>query len=1283
MNDLPRLSSREQLDRIAARRILVLDGAMGTMIQAYRLPSGEPLSESDFRGSRFLNHPVNLKGCNDVLCLTMPEVIGSIHEAYLEAGADIIETCSFNSTSISLAGYGIAGLAREISAAAASIARKAADRFSTAEKPRFVAGSMGPTGKSGSMSPDIDDPGKRAVTWDELEAAFYDNARGLLDGGADILLIETVFDTLNAKAAIAAVKRLEAERRTAVPIMISATVSDASGRVLSGQTMEAFCVSVIHAKPWSIGLNCSFGAEKLIAPIRRLSEIAPCLVSAHPNAGLPNQLGLYDEMPETMCHHIEEYMKDGLANILGGCCGSTPAHIAAIARASEAYKPRTVPAAGKRETVLAGLDTLHINSGTAARGGSSFIRVGERGNVAGCKKFLDLVRGGKYEDALNILQEMIDGPTNGTPDKMPNKTTGGKGAREGAAIINIGMDDPMLDAGTVMPRFLNVALADPEIARLPFMIDSSRWEVIEAALKCIQGKALINSISLKEGEAEFLRKARLAQTYGAAVVVMLFDEQGQAAGFERKIEIAGRAYRLLTENGFPAEDIVFDPNVLTIVTGIPEHDSYALGFIRACSWIREHCPGVQIIGGISNLSFSFRGNNRVREAMHAVFLHHAVKAGLTMAIVNPGTLLSYGEIDPELRDAVEDVILCARTESGGSPSTPPSQTPQERLIALAVKIRNEARAAGSVREKKEADWRALDAEERVVHALIRGIDNFIEADVLELKSRYARCFQIVEGPLMRGMKDVGDRFGAGEMYLPQVIRSARVMKKAVAALEPFIREEKALAASAGASPDGAKIILATVKGDVHDIGKNIVGVVLGCNGYDIIDMGVMVPAEQIVERAVNENAAAVGLSGLITPSLDEMVIVAREMEKRGLRIPILIGGATTSIVHTALRISPEYSGPVVYIPDAGHSAEAAGSLLSETARPRFLAGLEDRYREAAALHKTIVSKRELLSLEQARENRFSIIRDVPEPKEKTIREFGNYPVERVVPFIDWKAFLRSWEMDASGAGHAGNRESAPAFSAAEKLLSDAKLMLDRVAAEGLLCLRGVIGFFPAASEDEDIIVYDECRHKVPKERAHFCFLRNQEKKQPGLANLCLADFVSPWPAPDKGGASPAGKAPGWIGLFALGAGFGLKETGDAFRARRDDYGTLLLSSLANSLAEAFSEEMHLRVQREFWGYNPEAPGGKGGIRPTFGYPACPDHNDKRLAFALLDAQKRCGFELTDSAMIVPAASVCGMYIAHPDSRYFGPGMTGDDQIAEWARRKGIDVDEARKRIGQV
>ncbi|MDR1128648.1 MAG: methionine synthase, partial [Treponema sp.] len=1020
MNVFPRLSVRERLDRIAAERILILDGAMGTMVQAYRLPSGECLSEADFRGDRLANHPVNLKSCSDVLCLTRPEVISSIHEAYLEAGADIIETCSLNATSVSLADYGIADLAYEISAAAAALARKAADRFSTDERPRFVAGSIGPTSKSGSMSPYIDDPGKRAIGWDELEAAFYDNARGLLDGGADILLIETIFDTLNAKAAVAAIRRLESERQIAVPLMISATVSNTAGRVLSGQTMEAFCASMSHAKPWSIGLNCSFGAEKLIIPIRRLSEIAPCLVSAYPNAGLPNQLGGYDETPEIMCGHLEEYMKEGLANILGGCCGSTPAHIAAIAGAAKACKPRRVPAA-RRETVLAGYEALRINSGTVAAGagdGFPFVRIGERANVSGCKEFLEFIRAGDYETALGILQDMAD---------------------QGAAIINVGMDDPLLDAVAVMPHFLNIALADPEIARLPLMIDSSRWEVIEAALKCIQGKALVNSISLKDGEAEFLRRARAARTYGAAVVVMLFDEKGQAVTFERKTEIAGRAYRLLMEDGFPAEDIVFDPNVLTIVTGIPEHDSYAFAFIRACSWIREHYPGVQITGGISNLSFSFRGNRQVREAMHAVFLHHAAGAGLTMAIVNPGTLLPYDKVDRELRDAVEDVIFCAGTETGGSPPAVPArpaQNPQERLVSLAVGIKNKAQGVDPAGGKTEAGWRGLDAEERVFHAMICGIDDFIEADVLELKNRCERCFQIVEGPLMRGMKEVGDRFGAGKMYLPQVIRSARVMKKAVAALEPFIRKEKALAVSAGAGgnsagvlPGGAKILLATVKGDVHDIGKNITGVVLDCNGYDIVDLGVMVPAGQIIERAVSENAAAVGLSGLITPSLDEMAVVARGMEKRGLKIPLLIGGAAASVIHTALRLAPEYSGPVVYIPDAGRSAGAVGSLLSDAARPGFLAALETRYREALAFHETITAKRELLSLEQARQNRFSQAWAAPEPKEKNIREFDNYPVERVIPFINWKAFLNFWEMGASGISGGAGQDSAQACSA--------------------------------------------------------------------------------------------------------------------------------------------------------------------------------------------------------------------------------------------------------------
>ncbi|GHV88446.1 methionine synthase [Spirochaetia bacterium] len=1315
------MTTRQTLDAIAAKRILILDGAMGTMVQTWHL------TEDDFRGSRFADHRVNLSGCNDLLCLTRPDVISAIHEAYLEAGADIIESCSFNATSVSLADYGIGDLAYEINAAAAALARNAADKFSTAERPRFVAGSMGPTSKSGSMSPDMDDPGKRAVTWDELEAAFYDSARGLIDGGADLLLLETCFDTLNAKAAIAAINRLREERAVDrrpidIPLMISATVSDAAGRVLSGQTVEAFCVSVLHADPWSIGLNCSFGAEKLKVHIRDLAAIAPCRISVHPNAGLPNQMGAYDETPETMAHRMEEYFTEGLVNIVGGCCGSTPPHIAAIAEKAKNYRPRVIPKA-KPETVLAGLEVLKVSAtakgaaglevlsvngasgaakkvpgttGTDASGKvpgtcpakPGLVNIGERTNVAGCRKFLTLIQEEKYDEALSIARDMIE---------------------NGASIINIGMDDALLDAQTAMKAFLNLALSDPDIARVPVMIDSSRWEVIETGLKCVQGKALVNSISLKEGEAEFLRRARRARNFGAAVVVMLFDEQGQAVSYERKIEIAGRAYALLTGDGFPPEDIVFDPNVLSIVTGIPEHDVYALNFIRACSWIRDNCPGVQISGGISNLSFSFRGNDTVREAMHSVFLKHAVAAGLTMAIVNPAGLISYDEIDPELRDAVEAVILGQGSSEGPMDFSPSAA---DRLLTLALKIKNDGpssggsgKASGSGANEKAdtTNWRTKAPADRIIHAMIKGIDEYIEADVLELRPRYERSLEVVEGPLMQGMKEVGDRFGEGKMYLPQVIRSARVMKKAVAALEPFIQREKAEAAR-NAAPDNvdrdgggnskgctngdsgssniagantnAKILLATVKGDVHDIGKNIVGVVLGCNGYDIVDLGVMVPAEQILETAIKEKVGVIGLSGLITPSLDEMVKIAKALEQQGIPIPLLIGGATTSIAHTALRIAPEYSGPVVYVSDAGRSAEAVRALLSDTARPRFLETLERQYREAAALHETIQAHRELLPLEAARNNRITLSYTAPEPAVKTIQEFTDYPITRVIPHIDWSGFLHAWDMHST-AGSAAKEST-------EKLLEDAKAILAAIVDEKLLYLRGVIGFFPALSEGDDVLLFNPNSNTAANaEIARFSFLRNQEKKRAGGANPCLADFITP------GGQRIANSQhkTGWLGLFALSAGFGLKEAEAEYKARHDDYGALLLASLANSLAEAFSAELHLRVQDEFWGYGKgadEKPGGTiAGIRPAFGYPACPDHEDKRTAFELLQAQKRCGLELTESAMIIPAASVCGMYIANPGAYYFGAGAAGEDQLKDWAQRKGISTEEGRRRIGRI
>jgi 5-methyltetrahydrofolate--homocysteine methyltransferase len=1249
------MNTRERLNQIAAERILILDGAMGSMIQTYQL------TEEDFRCRRFAAHPRNLLGCNDLLCLTMPELIEKIHVAYLEAGADIIETCSFNATAVSLGDYGLEDLAYEISAAAARTARAAADRYSTAEKPRFVAGSMGPTAKSGSISPDMDDPGKRSIGWDELEAAYYENARGLLDGGADILLIETVFDTLNAKAAISAVSRLLRERQGRAPaladfpLMISATIADAAGRLLSGQTVEAFCISVLHADPWALGLNCSFGAEGLRPSLMELAAAAPCLVSAYPNAGLLNQAGEYDETPEAMALQAERSIQQGLVNILGGCCGSTPAHIAAIAGAARGAAPRIPPP--RKGAFLAGLEGLEL--------GRDFTLVGERAHAPGSRKFLKMIQEERYRDALAVVRKMID---------------------QGARVINLCMDDAFLDAPRVMKRFLNLALSDPDIARLPFMIDSSRWEALEAGLKCLQGKGLVNSLSLKEGEEEFLRKALLARSYGAAVVVMLFDEEGQAGTYQRRIGIAGRSYALLTGAGFPPEDIVFDPNVFAIATGIPEHDRYALDFIDACRWIRCHCPGAQISAGVSNLSYSFRGNDRVREAMHAVFIKHAHEAGLTMAIVNPAEI-SYEEVEPSLRRAVEDLILC---------KSPDPDQAVEQVLALALE--SKGRAAGSDGGAALA-WRTLPVEERIRHAMIKGQDDYIEADIREARGVFARSLDVVEGPLMRGMQEVGDLFSQGEMFLPQVIRSARVMKKAVAALEPFMEEEKASLPAGpqagGIAPlpsvngeecesppsgagGGGRILLATVKGDVHDIGKNIVGVVLGCNGYEILDLGVMVPPERIIEAAQREKAAVIGLSGLIAPSLDEMVRTAREMERQGLTIPLLIGGAAAGLAYTALRIAPEYSGPVVYVPDASRSAAVVRSLLSETARPRFLEELEGRYREAAAHHQAIQDRRELLPLEEARKNRLPPETGViPEPRARGIMEFQDYPLERIIPALDWKGFLRAWDMSPWKEGFSGKAPEREQEEA--RLLEEARAVLEQVRARGLLKLRGALGFFPASSRGDDLILYAPPEGGGPgPERARFSFLRSQEKKRAGGPNPCLADFIPPEPGR------------GWIGLFALSAGFGLKEAEAEARSRHDDYGALILAALANSLAEAFTEDLHLRVRRELWGYAPEerlsgeeiARGAYQGIRPAFGYPACPDHQDKGIAFDLLGVREKCGMELTPTGMIVPAASVCGMFFSSPRAHYFGLGALGEDQMADWADRKGVSVEEARRRIGR-
>ena len=1251
---------REKIKHLASKRILILDGSMGVFIQQYRTSSGKPLSEDDFRGiagggkqgERFKDHPAALKGCNDLLCLTMPDIISGIHEAYLKAGADIIETNSFNANAVSLADYGLADLSYEISAAAAALARNAADSFSTPDKPRFVAGSISCTAKGLSIPIDMGDPGKRAISWDELEAAYYDNARGLVDGGSDLILIETIFDTLNAKAAIFAVRRLEEERGIDIPVILSATVLNSGGRLLSGQTLEAFCVSVLHADPLALGLNCSFGAGQLTSHIAAISAAAPCLVSAYPNAGFPDQTGVYDESPEAMADHVEEYLRERLVNIVGGCCGSMPAHIAAIAERAEKYHPRPLPVLPKK-TQLAGLEVLEVSR---ERG---LTTIGERCNVAGSPGFLKLIKEGNYEGAAGIAREM---------------------AESGAAIIDVCMDDPLLDVKAAMTGFLNFALHYPDLARLPMMIDSSDWGVIEAGLQCLQGKGLVNSISLKDGEAEFLRRARLARAYGAAVVVMLIDEQGQALSYERRIEVAARSWKLLTDALFPPEDIVFDPIVLAAGTGINETETHTPDFMRSCAWIRDNCPGAQISGGISNLSCGFRGNETIREAMHAVFIKHALEQGLSMAIVNPAALVSYDEIDKELRLAVEDLILNAPPAEGAEVTEEAAgkQDPLERLLSFA-----ETGDGDSIpgQWKNYPVWRGLPVEERILYAMIRGIEDYIAEDIEELKGLYRRPLEILDGPLLRCLREVGDRFGAGRMFLPQLIRAARLMKKAVAIIEPYMES------AADQTPAKARILIATVKGDVHDIGKNIVALVLGFSGHEVIDMGVMAPAEKILEKAKSEKVDFIGLSGLISLSLGEMIHVAREMERQKFSIPLLIGGAAASLAHTVLRIAPEYSGPVVYIHDAGHVPAAIRALLSPTERPLFLEELKKSYTGTLIRHDAIRRKENILPLEEARKNKvrlswsdhlsssrsgknflhLSEILECPQEPEcpPHIITLNGYSLERIIPHLDWTSFVQTWDLAANTypAAYSGESREEKEKSL-QKLLEDAKALLSKITDEKILSLRGVLGFFPAYSEGDDVV--------LPDDEERFIFPRNQERKPNDAPNPCLADFILPRELYNRGAAATTPNPAACLGLFALSAGFGLREAEDEYRRSGDDYSALLLAGLANSLAEAFSENVYRRLSRAWGG---------GGTRPVFGYPACPDHLDKETAFKILGARQRCGLELTESGMIIPAASVCGMYMAQPGSYYFNAGIMGEDQLNDWAGRKGITPDEARTRLG--
>ena len=1212
-----------------ARRILVLDGAMGTMVQRYRL------TEAEYRGERFAAHGTDLKGNNDLLTLTRPQVIREIHGQYLAAGADILETNTFNATTISQADYRLEPLAHELNLEGARLARSVADEFTAKDpsRPRFVAGVLGPMNRTLSLSPDVNDPGFRAVTFDQVKDAYAEAARGLVAGGADILLVETIFDTLNAKAALFAIDELFETLGFRLPVMISGTITDASGRTLSGQTPEAFWNSVRHAKPLAIGFNCALGARQLRPHVEEIARLADCLVSAHPNAGLPNAMAEYDELPAETAAFIREWADAGWLNITGGCCGTTPAHIEAIARIVAGVAPRAVPRIAPKLR-LAGLEPCNIGED------SLFVNVGERTNVTGSKLFARLVLAGDYAEALAVARQQVE---------------------NGAQVIDVNMDEAMLDSAAAMTKFLNLVAAEPDIARVPIMIDSSKWSVIEAGLKCVQGKAIVNSISLKEGEAEFVRHATLARRYGAAVVVMAFDEKGQADTLERKKSICKRSYDLLVDRvGFAPEDIIFDPNVFAVATGIEEHNRYGLDYIEAVAWIHRHLPHAKTSGGVSNLSFSFRGNEPVREAMHTAFLYHAGKAGMTMGIVNAGQLGVYAEIPPELLERVEDVIFDRRPDA------------TERLVGFAESFKGQKKDAA-----EDLAWRAAPVEQRLAHALVKGITQWIVEDTEEARAKAARPIQVIEGPLMDGMNVVGDLFGAGKMFLPQVVKSARVMKQAVAHLVPFIEEEKRRLGSADAKAKG-KVVMATVKGDVHDIGKNIVGVVLQCNNFEVIDLGVMVPAERILDTAEKEGADMVGLSGLITPSLEEMAHVAREMERRGMRIPLLIGGATTSRTHTAVKIEPHYSGPTVWVPDASRAVGVATQLASEDGRDAFVADTRADYTRVRDAHARKTGQKSV-SLEAARANAARIDwagYRPPRPARTGRTTLRNYPLEKLVPFIDWGPFFQSWDL----AGRFPQILEDPVVGeAARNVHREGLAMLDRVVKGRWLTANGVFGLYPANAEGDDIEIY------AGESRDHVLMtwhnLRQQNEKPAGNPNLCLADFVAPR---DSG-------VPDWIGAFAVTAGGGIDERVKAYESKGDDFSAILLKAIADRLAEAFAEHLHHLVRTDHWGYaageslSNEALIAEeyAGIRPAPGYPACPDHTEKGDLFGLLDAPGEAGIVLTESFAMVPTAAVSGFYLSHPQARYFAVGKVERDQVADYAHRKGMDLAACERWLAPV
>jgi 5-methyltetrahydrofolate--homocysteine methyltransferase len=1220
----------DELAGLLRQRILILDGAMGTMVQQHSLV------EADYRGTRFAAHGKDLKGNNDLLLLTRPDVIGGIHEEYLAAGADIIETNTFNATRISQAEYGLEALAFELNVEGARLARKAADKYSSADKPRFVAGVLGPTSRTASLSPQVNDPGFRNVTFDELVESYVEASRGLTEGGADILLVETIFDTLNAKAALFGIEKFFDEAGRRWPIMISGTITDASGRTLSGQTAEAFWNSLRHSKPLSFGLNCALGAKELRQYVEELSRICDCFVSAHPNAGLPNAFGGYDESPEALAAEIGEWghggKNGGLVNSAGGCCGTTPAHIKAIAAALEGVTPR-VPPADPHRLSLSGLEPFNLAEDAL------FVNVGERTNVTGSKAFARMILEGRFDDALSVARQQVE---------------------NGAQVVDINMDEAMLDSKAAMGRFLNLVASEPDISRVPIMLDSSKWEVIEAGLKCIQGKGVVNSISMKEGEAKFLEQARLCRRYGAAAIVMAFDEQGQADTCERKISICQRAYTLLVEDGFPPEDIIFDANIFAIATGIPEHDNYAVDFIEAVSWIKANLPHAKTSGGVSNVSFSFRGNDAVREAIHTVFLYHAVKAGLTMGIVNAGQLGIYDDLDPALREKVEDVVLNRKPGAG------------EALVEFAQTVKGQAKE-----QVQDLAWREWPVEKRLEHALVKGITEYVVADTEECRAALTAAgappLAVIEGPLMAGMNVVGDLFGAGKMFLPQVVKSARVMKQAVGHLLPYIEAEKL---RTGVTSKG-RIVMATVKGDVHDIGKNIVGVVLGCNGYEIFDLGVMVSCEKILHAAREHGAQAIGLSGLITPSLEEMSYVAAEMERQGFDLPLLIGGATTSRAHTAIKIAPNYKQAVVYIPDASRAVGVVTKLLSIGQAEEFKAEIVADYEKVRAQH---ANKKgvQLISLATARANRAKLAYTPVKPYKTGITVLRNIDLATLAKYIDWGPFFQTW--DLAGA-YPKILDDELVGEAARNVLSDGQEMLAQVIARKWLTANAVFGIFPANAVGDDIELYgDENRKDV---LATWYGLRQQHQREDGKPNECLSDFVAP--RVEQGGAAD------YVGAFACTAGIGIEKKLAEFEAAQDDYKSIMLKAIADRLAEACAEWLHERVRKDYWAYAREEQLGSEdliaekyrGIRPAPGYPACPDHTAKGELFRLLDATKNAGMEITESFAMMPTAAVSGFYLAHPQAHYFAVSKIGRDQLEDWAKRCDMSVKDAERWLAPI